>query len=78
VKKRLTAEHAERKMKETGKKRKLTIAEQEANEMTATDSNAACKDKSHSNKAKGKRLLRKPTKKGRDQNDGKQKKVKKH
>lgn len=65
-------------MKQTGKKRKLTIAEQEANEMTATDSNAACKGKSHSNKAKGKRLLRKPTKKGRDQNDGKQKKVKKH
>jgi len=61
-------------MKQKGKKRKLTISEQEANEVSATI-DAACKGKSHSNKAKGKRLLRKPTKRGRHQKDGKQKKT---
>ena len=73
-KRRLMAEHAERKVKQTGKKRKLTIAEQEANEVTVTEMKATCKGKSRSNKAKGKRLPKKP-KKGRDQKDGKQKKV---
>jgi len=69
VKKRLMAEHAERKMK--GKKCKV----QEANEVNVTKISATCEDKSRSSKAKGKTLARKARKKGRDQKGGKEKKV---
>ena len=75
VKRRLMAEHAERKMKQKGKKCKVTIGEQEANEVNATEISKTCKGKSRSNKAKGKTLVKKSRKKGRDQKDGKQNKV---
>jgi len=66
------AERVERKVRQTGKKRKLTgpASEQEASEatVTVTEINTTCKGKARSNSAKGKRLCKQPMTKGRDKN----------